>query len=89
MRRKPGTILPIEFELLTAAANLAARGSLYFHGFLIAHECATAVVRATSSRMAICTVSSAAWKKPACSKAAGKIPWRLPMSVGPAVACIV
>lgn len=38
MRRKPGTILPIEGELLIAAANLSARGSHEFHGFLIAHE---------------------------------------------------
>ena len=38
MRRKPGTVLPIERELLIAAATLAARGVGQFHGFLIAHE---------------------------------------------------
>jgi DNA-binding PadR family transcriptional regulator len=38
MRRKPGTILPIERELLQAAAGLYARGSQEFHGFLIAQE---------------------------------------------------
>jgi PadR family transcriptional regulator, regulatory protein PadR len=38
MRRRPGTILPIERELLAAAAGLAARGVEEFHGFLIAHE---------------------------------------------------
>jgi DNA-binding PadR family transcriptional regulator len=38
MRRKPGTILPIERELLTAAANLFVSGAQEFHGFLIAHE---------------------------------------------------
>lgn len=38
MRRKPGTILPIERELLAAAAGLFARGVEEFHGFLIAHE---------------------------------------------------
>lgn len=38
MRRKPGAILPIEHELLSAAANLYARGQHEFHGFLVAHE---------------------------------------------------
>lgn len=38
MRRKAGTILPIERELLAAAAGLMARGVEEFHGFLIAHE---------------------------------------------------
>jgi DNA-binding PadR family transcriptional regulator len=38
MRRKPGAVLPIERELLLAAAGLASRGSHEFHGFLIAHE---------------------------------------------------
>lgn len=38
MRRKPGTILPIERELLDAAANLWAGGIEEFHGFLVAHE---------------------------------------------------
>ena len=38
VRRKPGTILPIERELLGAAANLYASGSHEFHGFLIAHQ---------------------------------------------------
>jgi len=38
MRRKPGTILPIESELLTAAIALESRGVEGFHGFLIAHE---------------------------------------------------
>ena len=38
MRRKPGAILPIEGELLGAAASLMARGVEQFHGFLIAHE---------------------------------------------------
>lgn len=38
MRRKPGAILPIERELLGAAAGLVARGTREFHGFLIAHE---------------------------------------------------
>lgn len=38
MRRKPGTILPIEREVLAAAAGLLASASREFHGFLIAHE---------------------------------------------------
>lgn len=38
MRRKPGTVLPIEGELLAAAVSLRARGVGQFHGFLVAHE---------------------------------------------------
>ncbi len=38
VRRKPGTILPNELELLCAAVNLQTRGADEFHGFLIAHE---------------------------------------------------
>jgi len=38
MRRKPGTILPIEQEVLHAALALASGGQQAFHGFLIAHE---------------------------------------------------
>ena len=37
MRRKAGAILPIERELLGAAAELISRGVDRFHGFLIAH----------------------------------------------------
>jgi PadR family transcriptional regulator PadR len=36
MRRKPGTLLPIELSLLAAAAALLASGTREFHGFLIA-----------------------------------------------------
>ncbi len=38
MRRKAGTVLPIERELLAAAVALMARGTDEFYGFLIAHE---------------------------------------------------
>ena len=38
MRRKPGTVLPIERELLSGALALRARGVGEFHGFLVAHE---------------------------------------------------
>ncbi len=38
MRRKAGTILPNELELLSAAARLAAAGVTQFHGFLVANE---------------------------------------------------
>ncbi|MGE0598791.1 MAG: PadR family transcriptional regulator [Dehalococcoidia bacterium] len=38
MRRKPGTVLPIERELLEGAVALRGRGIEEFHGFLIAHE---------------------------------------------------
>lgn len=38
MRRKAGTVLPIERELLESAMTLQGRGVNEFHGFLIAHE---------------------------------------------------
>ena len=38
MRRKAGTVLPIERELLAAAVGLMSRGTEEFYGFLIAHE---------------------------------------------------
>jgi DNA-binding PadR family transcriptional regulator len=38
MRRKAGTVLPIERELLVAGVALKSRGIDEFHGFLIAHE---------------------------------------------------
>lgn len=38
MRRKAGTILPTELELLRAAAQLSAGGVTKFHGFLVANE---------------------------------------------------
>ena len=38
MRRKPGTLLPIEASILATALGLRARGQDEFHGFLIAKE---------------------------------------------------
>jgi PadR family transcriptional regulator PadR len=38
MRRKPGTLLPIETSILAAALDLRARGQDEFHGFFIAKE---------------------------------------------------
>ncbi len=38
MRRKPGTVLPNELELLATAAGLASAGTPEFHGFLVAQE---------------------------------------------------
>ena len=38
MRRKPGTLLPLEIAILRAALDLAARGSEEFHGYLVASE---------------------------------------------------
>ena len=38
MRRKPGTLLPIEVSILAAALDLRRRGSDEFHGYLIARE---------------------------------------------------
>jgi len=38
MRRKPGTLLPIECSIIEAAANLQRQGVGEFHGFQIAKE---------------------------------------------------
>ena len=38
MRRKPGTLLPIELSLLEAAIELRLRGTAEFYGFMIATE---------------------------------------------------
>lgn len=38
MRRKPGTLLPLEQQICIAARTLRRRGVETFHGFLIAKE---------------------------------------------------
>lgn len=38
MRRKPGSLLPIELAILEAAIRLRMEGAARFHGFLIAKE---------------------------------------------------
>ncbi len=38
MRRKAGTLLPLEASILQAGLELAVRGASHFHGFLIAKE---------------------------------------------------
>lgn len=38
MRRKPGTLLPLEVAILAAAVDLRGRGREDFHGYLIASE---------------------------------------------------
>lgn len=38
MRRKPGTLIPIEQDILEAGLALSGRGEPSFHGFLIAKE---------------------------------------------------
>ncbi len=38
MRRKPGTLLPIEVAILQAAVDLVAAGQAEFHGYMIASE---------------------------------------------------
>lgn len=38
MRRKPGTLIPIEQAILVAAMHLQSRGDEEFHGFQIAKE---------------------------------------------------
>ena len=38
MRRKPGTLLPIELSILETGIELRVRGLPFFYGFLIAKE---------------------------------------------------
>jgi len=38
MRRKKGTLLPLEVSLLQCAIDLAVRGAPRFHGFMIAKQ---------------------------------------------------
>src|SRR3989337_296987 len=38
MRRKPGTLIPIELSILGAALELLHRGQAEFHGYAIAKE---------------------------------------------------
>src|SRR3990172_7732739 len=38
MRRKPGTLLPLEISILEAAVDLRTRGDDEFHGFAVAKE---------------------------------------------------
>lgn len=38
MRRKPGTLLPLEVAILAAAVELRGEGVAEFHGYLIAGE---------------------------------------------------
>jgi PadR family transcriptional regulator, regulatory protein PadR len=40
VRRKPGTLLPLEISILEAAIDLRRRGGAEFHGFAIAREIA-------------------------------------------------
>jgi len=38
MRRKAGSLVPLELSILEAGIELTVRGAPYFHGFLIAKE---------------------------------------------------
>lgn len=38
MRRKPGTLVPLEVSILTAGVALALGGTLEFHGYAVARE---------------------------------------------------
>jgi DNA-binding PadR family transcriptional regulator len=38
MRRKAGSLVPLELSILEAGIELVVRGAPYFHGFLIAKE---------------------------------------------------
>jgi hypothetical protein len=38
VRRKPGTLIPLELSILEAGVEMAVRGQPYFHGFHIAKQ---------------------------------------------------
>lgn len=38
MRRKPGTLVPLEVSILSAAVAMAAGGTYEFHGYAVARE---------------------------------------------------
>ncbi len=38
MRRKKGTLIPLEVSILQCGIDLAVRGAAHFHGFMIAKE---------------------------------------------------
>jgi len=46
MRRKPGTLLPLEVAILEAASDLREHGDMEFHGYSIANR----IAKATSAR---------------------------------------
>ena len=46
MRRKPGTLLPLEVAILEAASDLREHGETEFHGYFIANR----IAKATSAR---------------------------------------
>lgn len=45
MRRKPGTLIPLELAICTAAADLLRRGTREFHGYDMAKRLADAADR--------------------------------------------
>jgi DNA-binding PadR family transcriptional regulator len=81
VRRKPGQLLPLEVDLLTAAAERAGTGDPEFHGFAIARQIAEGDPRRLTAhgtlykalgRLADAGLLSSRWEDPATAEAEGR-----------------
>ena len=82
MRRKPGTLLPLEITILEAAIDLQRRGNAEFHGFAVAKEIAEQTEARTLTahgtlykalgRMAEAGLLESRWEDPAIAAAEGR-----------------
>jgi PadR family transcriptional regulator PadR len=82
VRRKPGTLLPLEVTILEAAIDLKRRGETEFHGFAVAREIAEQEEARTLTahgtlykalgRMAEAGLLESRWEDPAIAAAEGR-----------------
>lgn len=82
MRRKPGTLLPLEITILECAVDLRGRGEPEFHGFAVAQEIAGKTEARTLTahgtlykalgRMAEAGLLESRWEDPAIAAAEGR-----------------
>ena len=72
MKRKPGSLVPLEVLILEAGVEMAPRGTPYFHGFLIAQKIKDQERPACSPLVAPSTGLSTACRKRDCSRVIGR-----------------
>src|SRR5947199_9891844 len=87
MRRRPGSLVPLELSILEAGIELAVRGTPYFHGFLIAKEIkeredarlltAHGTLYKTLDRMQKAALLESEWKDPLVAAGEGRARRRL------------
>ncbi|HXK32575.1 MAG TPA: PadR family transcriptional regulator [Dehalococcoidia bacterium] len=87
MRRKPGTLIPIEIAILSAALALLNRGEEEFHGYQLAREIKTAnsdrfrmaagTLYKALNRMEQSGLLSSRWEDPSSPDVEGRPPRRL------------